>query len=171
MDLEKHSVLLATGIQAPLLGVTGALFLLDRLLASTPDNRKLVGQLRQACLTAQPVSPELAATFAYYGFGDADGTIDPVVQQVVLAAVRGEDIDLHIVSPYVNAWDRALSDLVISREKIRGKLPTEQAETLIAGSLGLSTSSDTPLPKPGESWLSYVLKKHQGPGFPPPSAN
>ena len=171
MDLHHHSVLLATGVQA-LLTVTGTLFLLDRMLASKPADRALVVQLRKACLTNKPVEPEDAAAFAHYGFAEDDGTFDPIVREVVRAAIRGEDTDLHLVSPFVNAWDRALSDLVISREKVRVELPPEQAESLITGSIEPVGPANTPRPKPGESWLSYVLKRRPpGSEMPPPSAN
>jgi hypothetical protein len=165
MDLDNHSALLASGARVSLVSASVVLLLLDRMLNGTMATRNLVIRLREACLTENVIPEAILSKLTEEGFATSNGEINPLVKEIVRTAVRGEGSDLHLVTPFVSPWDRALSDFVISREKIRGGLPPEQAEPLIAARL-------LPPEKPGISWLDYIRKRHgTDPEMPPFSHN
>lgn len=173
MNIEQIEVQLSTGVRAPLVIVAGTIFLLERLLDGPPRDRELVVQLRKACLTDGRFSAEFQQEMTDNGLASADGTVEPVVREVVRAAIRGEGNDLHLASPFTTAWDRAVSNLLISLDSVRAILPAEQANALIQASTNPMRhqtepgTSDRP-----RSWLDYVKKRyHPDTGLPPPSSN
>lgn len=174
MTWKKDSVLLATGVTVPRIHAAAILFLLGKILAGSPEDRSLVICLRGACVTDESIPAKELATLVDCGLAEPDGTISPTVRDVVRAAIRGERSDLHLVSPYVTEWDRVLCDLINSRETVRAALPTERAESLIAGTIEgiLGILSDEPPARPQQSWVDNLLKRRPpGSGFSPPSRN
>lgn len=167
--LESRSVTLSTGGQVPFLQGVAVAYLVEQLLNGQSANRTLLAQLRTACLTDAPVPEADREPLRDLHLVGPDGRADAVVREVVRASVHGEANGLFFVSPYTDPWDRALSDLIISREKIRGALPPGEAEALIRGAEPQNSQDPS---EPG-SWLNFVLRRRAEPGsgLPPPSAN
>ena len=88
-------------------------------------------------------------------------TIDPVLRQVILTAVRGEGYGLFVVTPFTDPVDRAVADLLMSRAKLEELLPREELADLFPASLGGLGP-----------WSSRFRKGNGGePGVLPPSPN
>lgn len=129
-DLRTEEVVLANGGRALLNEVAGTLILIDHLLDSNSEDRDLVLDLRAACLSGKPVASPSAVGLAKFSVLDDDGTVVPVVRDVVLAAVRGEGRALFTVSPFTTTADRVVADLVASRLKALAILPPDQLEVI-----------------------------------------
>ena len=160
--LRDKIVLLGTGARSPLFEVASALSLLDVMLAGRPEERECVFALRTTCLTGATLPERIAGPLIEDGVLRSDGTVDPVVREVVLAALRGEGEGLFVVSPFTDPLDRAVSDLIISQMKVEALLPPEQLAELFP----------TPPSEPG-TWGRRMKKNgtDTGTGTPPPSRN
>jgi hypothetical protein len=166
-ELYSKEVVLANGARLPRVDVIPRLYLLDVLAHGIGRERELLRALRDSCLTGNPVSPDAQRELAERGVLVGDGTVDPTTRQVVLAAVRGEDDGLFVVTPYTSAWDRTVSDLILSRQKVRALVPPDVAELLIASRDTGEANTVRELRK----WVSVVGRPDNRPGGAPPSPN
>jgi hypothetical protein len=114
---------LSSGVRWPLRTVAGCVGQLEAYLdTDDPKERDLVYFLRQVCL-GQKISDEQREALRTYGLlQTSDGQLEPQMKDVVLAAVRGEGRALHVVSPFTDSWDRALSDFLNARIRIRSEI-------------------------------------------------
>lgn len=128
LSLNRPTVL-ASGARCPFLAVSGALGLLESLLAEA-DTRPLVGDLRRLCL-GEDVPAERLEPLRREGLIGTDGAVKAPLKEVVLAALRGEGEGLHVVSPFTTAWDRTLHQFLDARDGIRSTLPPAEADRLI----------------------------------------
>lgn len=129
-ELHQKTVRLSTG-QSIDLGLASAyLNLLEGLAQGDEQERTALFRLRQVCL-----GDELTATdIPLLREGQLllpDGTVDPQLRALVLAAVRGQGNALYLDSPFTDPWDRTVSDLFRVRDRVRFELGNERAAVLL----------------------------------------
>ena len=136
----------------------------------SPDSEwNLIYYLRQLCLGREVELDQRAALTRESLIGN-DGAIDPVLNAVILSAVRGEGRLLHLDSPFVDTQDRLIAEFLVARDE----LPREVLADITAGDLRRSVAeaiSDTPVP-PSVGLLPDkirdILRQKTGGQQPPP---
>lgn len=158
--LLDRPALLSTGDRVPLRRAATCLVLLNGLLVGGPADRQVVADLRQACLENAAAPPDVRTRLASSGLVVSDGTIDPDLRRVVLAAIGGnaEAVSLH--SPYTHPVDRALSDLMTAHATLQMVLPADALAGLLAT-----------LDGEVELWSQRFRNRPGGPDNLPPSRN
>jgi hypothetical protein len=143
MSHFEREVQLSSGCRWPLSSVASSLGLLTSYLEDdSPEIRGLVYSLRSLCL-GQPLSEEQKNSLREQKLLSAADDVSPVLKDVVLTSVRGEDHALYLVSPFTNHWDRGLSDYLHGRDRILAKLDPRQAAKVLKGNT-LQGSFDAP---------------------------
>lgn len=162
-QLYQKTVRLSTG-EAVDLGLASAyLDLLDGLAHGDAGGRDALVRLRRVCLGGD-IAPEDVPPLRENQLLLADGTVDPQLRAVVLAAVRGQGGGFHLESPFTEAWDRTVSDLFRARDRVRFELGNERAaELLNEPDYGGVHNTVEGL----RSWADYVRKRAvRRPGVP-----
>jgi len=132
MSQWLRDILLSSGDRHPLMAVAGCLGLLaSHLEDKNPESRRLVYDLRQLCLGFD-ISKEQREKLREHDLVTADGSLEPVMKDAVLAAVRGEGHGLYLVSPFTEVLDRSLVQFLDAKDRIESFLPREEAERLLA---------------------------------------
>jgi hypothetical protein len=150
---------LATGAAVPLR--EAALHysaLLDFAAVRDDGEWDLLHLLRRACL-GEPLDPGQRHALAREGLLDGEGGVNPVLRQVVLASVRGQDRGLYVDCPFVTALDRAVAEFEHSRQVIRTGVDDPQVATTY-----LTTD---PLQDRLEAWRRH-LRRNPPPDTSPP---
>ncbi len=128
-DYLDRPVLLSTGTRWPIGAVAGCLGLLGSFLEE-PETRPLVTNLRQLCFGLE-IAPERLSELSQAGLLRVNGTLDPLMRDVVLAAVRGTGNNLYLDPPFTEPLDRTIAELVLARDHIQASLPREMAEVVL----------------------------------------
>jgi hypothetical protein len=131
LDLTQYTrtILLSSGARHPLGAVSACLGLLDSYLRDA-ESRQCVADLRLLCL-GEPLPEDRRAELVRHSLLEADLTVSPVMKDVVLSAIRGEDQGIFLVSPFTSSWDRTMHNLSEAQGRIRSELPRREAETLL----------------------------------------
>ena len=160
-EWERH-IRLANGSVWPLEQVSACFGLLEALQADAAT-RAQVYDLRQACFGLD-LAPERQAALARTSAVATDGAVSAVMKDVVLSSVRGEGTGVYLASPFTDTWDRSLHELRAATDRVRGRLPADEARRLIEDDplqRGLDALRDTP-----DRWRDLV--RRPAPPSPPP---
>jgi hypothetical protein len=135
---------LANGDRVPLWQAAHQYAIVKGYLESPDSEWNLVYYLRQLCL-GREVEPEQRAALAREALIGEDGRVDPVLNAVMLSAVRGEERLLHLDSPFVDVQDRLITEFLVARDE----LPREVLAAIAAEDPGRAITeavNDTPVP-------------------------
>ncbi len=124
MILRNQSVLLANGARHPFGKVHSALAVLE-LLGCDPRRRDILPILRNQALGLK-VSAEDQKRLGEEGFLKEGGGMDPVLKDLLLSGVCGDESGLHLVSPFTNRLDRNLHELYSAKTHIRSAVDDEE---------------------------------------------
>lgn len=91
----------------------------------------MVYLLRRACL-GQAIDADHARALTGERLLRPDGTVEPVLREIVLSSVRGQGRLLHLDSPFTETLDRVMAEYIQSREYVRCSLPLREAEAFLA---------------------------------------
>jgi hypothetical protein len=130
-DQLERTIVLANSARLPLGAVAIAYGLLSSHLADPDSDWDVVYHLRQVCL-GHPIEPEQTRALIREKVLMPDGSLDPVLEAVVLSSVRGEGRNLHLDSPFTDSLDRAMAEFINAREYIRSRMEVPEAEGFIA---------------------------------------
>jgi hypothetical protein len=124
-NLLDRTTQLANGAEVPL--SKAAMYYSILIGHAACGESDLLNAVRQASL-GKTLTAEQQSLLNDEKFLEAGGTnIEPVLKQVALAAIRGEDGSLHLDSPFVNHLDRSIFEYQHSREVIRTQVDDEVA--------------------------------------------
>lgn len=91
----------------------------------------LIPLLRRLCLREE-IDPVQLRALVRERLLRADGSVEPVLKDVVLSSVRGEDNLLRMESPFVNALDRVMGEYLLARGYLRCHLERDDAAAFLA---------------------------------------
>lgn len=128
----ERTTQLANGDTVPLLPAARAFALLQDHLENPDAEWDAVPVLRQACL-GRAVEPEKLRTLVEQKLAAPDGTVEPTMKAVVLAAVRGTGRVLHLESPFVDQADRMIAEFVAARDRLELELSSADFASLLRG--------------------------------------
>lgn len=172
--MEGRQVLLANGDRVALGVAVQQCGRLAAALQLDEDEWDVVYHLREVCLD-RGIEPEVKQFLINEGYLGPDGSVDPALRSIVLAAVRGEGRVLRVESPYVDPLDRARAEFLGAREQLLAQLdPDERAAVFDKPPLERhldtlrETFGGTPSPTAAEqrSFLKK-LKERTGQDHPP----
>jgi hypothetical protein len=126
----NRDILLSSGAQCRLAGVAACLGILASSLEDSANARELVADLRKVCLGREIPDEQRDALWEAGLLMANNEAFNEEMKKVVLAAVRGEDRALYLVSPFVDKWDRVLSEALNAHNSIRCYLPRNEAAQL-----------------------------------------
>lgn len=119
--------------------------------------------LRRVCL-GETLDPEQTRALGHEQLLQPDGSVEPVLKAVVLAAVRGEGQLLHIDSPFTDPLDRAMADYFCAREYVRTRMePAAAAAFFARDPLQQSFEKYRNATDTGTKWTNRGTDRQSGP--------
>lgn len=171
-------ITLTNGAQVPVGSLTSYLNLLQSHLGTPDQEWDVVYFLRELCL-GRSIEPEQQRAVAGVGLLESDGTVHPLLRDVVLASIKGRGRVLTLELPYTDVTDEAMCEFIRHREYLRHMLPDPQAEELFRTSPGeqsedrlAESRGQTPAPthlRDPNTFLKRILDRKPPDADPPPS--
>jgi hypothetical protein len=90
----------------------------------------MVHLLRQVCL-GNTIDPEQTRALVREKLLQPDGTVEPILEAIVLSAVRGEGRLLRLESPFTDPLDRATAEFFLAREYVRNHMEAPDATAFL----------------------------------------
>jgi hypothetical protein len=110
-----------------------------------PNWHQQMIELQARALDGSGFQAELREEMKNMGFADGTGRVTPEARAVVLSALMGEDMAVHVVSPFVNSSHRRLAEFVNSVNTVKGDLLPDVATRLLTEVIG-------------EDWIRRIQK-------------